>query len=117
MAPWKERSLTVKLCLAQDDESDRLLSENPFALLVGMVLDQQVPFETAFSGPKKIADAMKNVSVTEKLAPTDAILSVKCPVRSASATSSSQMKGCGMWARAGSEATSAARPIAATVRT
>jgi uncharacterized HhH-GPD family protein len=49
-------SLTVKLCLAQDDEADRLLSENPLALLVGMVLDQQVPFETAFRGPKRIAD-------------------------------------------------------------
>jgi hypothetical protein len=46
-------SLTVKLCLAQDDEADRLLSENPFALLVGMLLDQQVPMETAFSGPKR----------------------------------------------------------------
>jgi hypothetical protein len=33
-------SRVSKLCLAQDDEADRLLSENPFALLVGMLLDQ-----------------------------------------------------------------------------
>ena len=48
--------MTVKLCLAQDPEADQLLSEDPFALLVGMVLDQQIPLEVAFAGPKKIAD-------------------------------------------------------------
>ncbi|ORV06457.1 HhH-GPD-type base excision DNA repair protein [Mycobacterium celatum] len=47
-----------KLQLAQDPAADALLSENPFALLVGMLLDQQVPMETAFAGPKKIADRM-----------------------------------------------------------
>jgi uncharacterized HhH-GPD family protein len=50
--------LTVKLCLAQDPEADALLDDSPFALLIGMLLDQQVPFETAFAGPKKIADRM-----------------------------------------------------------
>src|SRR6202021_4292880 len=59
LPPWKEHLVTVKLCLAQEDEADRLLSENPFALLVGMLLDQQVPMETAFSGPKKTADRMR----------------------------------------------------------
>lgn len=48
----------MKLCLAQDPEADKLLADNPLALLIGMVLDQQVPFETAFAGPKKIADRM-----------------------------------------------------------
>ncbi len=48
----------VNLCLAQDPEADELLSNNPFALLVGMVLDQQIPLEVAFRGPKKIADRM-----------------------------------------------------------
>ena len=50
--------MTVKICLAQDSEADKLLAESPLALLIGMVLDQQVPFETAFAGPKKIADRM-----------------------------------------------------------
>jgi uncharacterized HhH-GPD family protein len=45
-----------KLQLAQDPAADALLSANPFALLVGMVLDQQIPLEVAFAGPKKIAD-------------------------------------------------------------
>jgi uncharacterized HhH-GPD family protein len=48
----------VKLCLAQAREADELLSADPFALLVGMVLDQQIPLEVAFAGPKKIADRM-----------------------------------------------------------
>ncbi|GBE64400.1 hypothetical protein MFM001_08620 [Mycobacterium sp. MFM001] len=48
----------MKLCLAQDPEADQLLSDNPFALLVGMVLDQQIPLELAFRGPKTIADRM-----------------------------------------------------------
>lgn len=34
--------MTPKLCLVQDPEADALLSGDPFALLVGMLLDQQV---------------------------------------------------------------------------
>ncbi|MFV0535500.1 MAG: hypothetical protein ACK5MR_17900 [Cumulibacter sp.] len=40
----------MTLCIAQDFEADRMLSENPFALLTGMLLDQDVPMETAFAG-------------------------------------------------------------------
>jgi uncharacterized HhH-GPD family protein len=40
-----------KLCLAQDPEADALLSDSPLALLIGMVLDQQIPLEWAFKGP------------------------------------------------------------------
>ena len=57
--------MTVKLCLAQDPEADELLDESPLALLIGMVLDQQVPFETAFAGPKKIADRMGSLDAAE----------------------------------------------------
>ncbi len=56
---------TVKLWLAQEPEADALLSRDPLALLIGMVLDQQVPFETAFSGPKKIADRMGSFGAVE----------------------------------------------------
>lgn len=41
--------------IAQDAEADELLSADPFALLVGMLLDQQYPMEHAFRGPAKIA--------------------------------------------------------------
>ena len=34
-----------------NDEADRLLADDPNALLVGFVLDQQVPLQKAFSGP------------------------------------------------------------------
>jgi uncharacterized HhH-GPD family protein len=37
-----------------DDEADRLLAEEPLALLVGFVLDQQVTVQKAFSGPLEI---------------------------------------------------------------
>lgn len=50
--------MTIKLWLAQEPEADELLSRNPFALLVGMVLDQQIPLERAFAGPKVIADRL-----------------------------------------------------------
>jgi uncharacterized HhH-GPD family protein len=37
-----------------NDEADALIGSDPFALLVGFALDQQVPVQTAFSGPLKI---------------------------------------------------------------
>lgn len=46
----------AKLQLVQEPAADALLEGNPFALLVGMLLDQQIPMEVAFGGPKKIAD-------------------------------------------------------------
>jgi uncharacterized HhH-GPD family protein len=54
-----------KLQLVQDPAADALLDCNPFALLVGMLLDQQVPMETAFAGPKKIADRMGGLDARE----------------------------------------------------
>ena len=48
----------VRLRLAQDDRADDLLSRDPFALLVGMLLDQQFPMERAFAGPALIAQRM-----------------------------------------------------------
>jgi len=37
-----------------DEEADRLLSDDAMALLVGMLLDQQVPMEWAFRGPLEL---------------------------------------------------------------
>jgi uncharacterized HhH-GPD family protein len=44
--------------LTGDPAADRLLAEDDNALLIGMVLDQQVPMEKAFSGPLVIASRM-----------------------------------------------------------
>ncbi|MYV98103.1 HhH-GPD-type base excision DNA repair protein [Streptomyces sp. SID3343] len=44
--------------LAQNTEADELLGRSPLAALVGMLLDQQVPMEWAFSGPYTIAQRL-----------------------------------------------------------
>ncbi|MDQ0614970.1 putative HhH-GPD family protein [Microbacterium sp. W4I4] len=44
----------MALHITGDTAADDLLTNNPLALLVGMLLDQQVPMETAFAGPLKI---------------------------------------------------------------
>ncbi|MBB5954997.1 putative HhH-GPD family protein [Saccharothrix tamanrassetensis] len=55
--------MSSKVCLAQNPEADELLAEDMFALLVGMLLDQQIPMEKAFRGPKDIADRMAGLNV------------------------------------------------------
>ncbi len=55
----------AKLQLVQDPAADALLESNAFALLVGMMLDQQIPMEVAFAGPKKIADRMGGLDARE----------------------------------------------------
>jgi uncharacterized HhH-GPD family protein len=47
-----------QLHIAQDEAADALLARDPFALLVGMLLDQQFPMEKAFAGPALIAARM-----------------------------------------------------------
>jgi uncharacterized HhH-GPD family protein len=43
-----------RLHFTGDDEADRLLVAEPLALLIGFVLDQQVPVQKAFVGPLEI---------------------------------------------------------------
>ncbi|MGW4048684.1 HhH-GPD-type base excision DNA repair protein [Streptomyces sp. NPDC004721] len=50
--------MDVTLHLAQDPEADALLGRSPLAALVGMLLDQQIPMEWAFTGPATIARRM-----------------------------------------------------------
>ncbi|MFG3034697.1 HhH-GPD-type base excision DNA repair protein [Streptomyces sp. NPDC048253] len=50
--------MDVTLHLSQDPEADELLGRSPLAALVGMLLDQQVPMEWAFKGPRTIADRL-----------------------------------------------------------
>lgn len=46
----------MTLQITQDDAADEVLSTNAFALVTGMLLDQQFPIERAFAGPAKILD-------------------------------------------------------------
>ncbi|HTZ44680.1 MAG TPA: HhH-GPD-type base excision DNA repair protein [Jatrophihabitans sp.] len=41
--------------LATTDEANALLADDPLALLVGMLLDQQIPMEKAFTSPQVLA--------------------------------------------------------------
>ncbi|HVL85723.1 MAG TPA: HhH-GPD-type base excision DNA repair protein [Pseudonocardia sp.] len=43
------------LRLSQDPEADALLDRDPLALMIGMLLDQQVPMEHAFWAPSELA--------------------------------------------------------------
>ncbi|EWM17187.1 HhH-GPD superfamily base excision DNA repair protein [Kutzneria sp. 744] len=60
---WDTPAVTRKLCLAQESEADALLARDYLALLFGMLLDQQVPMEKAFKGPKLILDRMGSFDV------------------------------------------------------
>ena len=44
----------MELHITGDAAADKLLSDDAFALLTGMLLDQQVTMESAFAGPEKI---------------------------------------------------------------
>ncbi|POH59090.1 Fe-S cluster assembly protein HesB [Cryobacterium zongtaii] len=46
----------MTLHITGDTAADALLSDDPFALLLGMLLDQQIAMEAAFAGPAKIRD-------------------------------------------------------------
>ncbi|MFI8995752.1 HhH-GPD-type base excision DNA repair protein [Streptomyces sp. NPDC053542] len=50
--------MNVRMRVAQQEEADELLGRSPLAALVGMLLDQQVPMEWAFTGPYTIARRM-----------------------------------------------------------
>lgn len=51
----------MTLHITGDAAADRLLSNDPLALLIGMLLDQQVAMETAFAGPLKIQERVGSV--------------------------------------------------------
>ncbi|KGN39384.1 HhH-GPD-type base excision DNA repair protein [Knoellia subterranea] len=55
----------VTLTIAQDPTADKVLSEDPFALLTGMLLDQQFPMERAFAGPAKVLARFGTLDVAE----------------------------------------------------
>lgn len=60
----------MALWMTGDAAADQLLDSDPFALLIGMLLDQQYPMEAAFAGPAKILDRLGTLS-PEALAHAD----------------------------------------------
>ncbi len=53
------------------EQADRLLSEDPFALLIGMLLDQQIAMEVAFQGPARLAERLDGELTPATVAATD----------------------------------------------
>jgi uncharacterized HhH-GPD family protein len=48
----------LSLHISQDEAADELVSDDPLALLIAMVLDQQIPLERAFSSPRDLRDRL-----------------------------------------------------------
>ncbi|MEV0145929.1 MULTISPECIES: HhH-GPD-type base excision DNA repair protein [unclassified Nonomuraea] len=61
----------MRIQLAQRTEADDLLGRSPLALLIGMLLDQQIPMEWAFTGPYTIAQRLGHDLTAEEIASYD----------------------------------------------
>jgi uncharacterized HhH-GPD family protein len=48
----------AKMPVTGDEDADRLLEDDPLALLIGMLLDQQVPMEWAFRSPHRLRERL-----------------------------------------------------------
>ncbi len=48
-----------------DEHADQVLTDSPFALLCGMLLDQQFPMERAFAGPAKVLERFGSLEPAE----------------------------------------------------
>jgi uncharacterized HhH-GPD family protein len=60
------------LTLTGDPDADRLLSDDGFALLIGMLLDQQISMELAFVGPHRLAQRLDGPLTPATVADVDA---------------------------------------------
>src|ERR1700685_4236323 len=61
----------MTLSLPVDAEANKLLTRNPLALLIGMLLDQQVPLEKAFSSPYELTRRLGHEPTATELAEFD----------------------------------------------
>ena len=66
-----------KIFITGRPEVDRLLEKNPLALVIGMLLDQQVPMEWAFRGPFTLQERLGSLDAAEIAAmPVEALEAV-----------------------------------------
>ena len=54
-----------RLYYTDSDEANELIARDPLALLIGFALDQQVPVQTAFSGPLKLEQRLGRLDAAE----------------------------------------------------
>jgi uncharacterized HhH-GPD family protein len=55
----------MALRIAQDEAADALISRDPLALLLAMLLDQQIPMEKAFRGPAVLAERLGGLDAAQ----------------------------------------------------
>jgi uncharacterized HhH-GPD family protein len=68
---------TATIPVTGDPAADELLTQSPLALLIGMLLDQQVPMEWAFKGPHTLRERLGALDCAEIAAmPTDDLKAV-----------------------------------------
>jgi len=65
----EEDAMTLSLPI--DDDANELIIRSPLALLIAMVLDQQVPIEKAFTGPRDLVQRLGHEPGTRELAEYD----------------------------------------------
>ena len=58
----------MPISMPVDEEANELLTRNPLALLIAMLLDQQVPLERAFSAPQDLVRRLGHEPTAEELA-------------------------------------------------
>jgi uncharacterized HhH-GPD family protein len=61
----------MTISLPIDADANELLSRSPLALLIAMLLDQQVPLEKAFSGPRDLVRRLGHEPTADELASYD----------------------------------------------
>jgi len=59
------------LAVTGDAQSDQLVNTDPLALLLGMLLDQQVPMEWAFKGPQRLTERLDEPLDAHRIASMD----------------------------------------------
>lgn len=71
--------MTATFFITGDPDADKLLHDDPLALLLGMLFDQQVPMEWAFASPAKLRERLGHLDAT-KIAEMDpdAFVAVCC---------------------------------------
>ena len=68
----------MALQIAQDTRADQVLTESPFALLCGMLLDQQFPMERAFAGPAKVLERFGSLDPADVAAADPELFAALC---------------------------------------
>lgn len=78
-APCDHGAMQGDLAVTGDPNADQLLNDDPNALLIGMLLDQQIPLEWAFLGPATLRDRLGHIDpIRIAMMDVDEIVEVAC---------------------------------------